>query len=58
MSGRVRAAMLLGSIALTAVLCTPTTGAWAHDESFLSGDRLLMPTREGQPPPDLRKFEQ
>jgi hypothetical protein len=28
------------------------------EDYFLSGERLLMPTREGQPPPDLRQFEQ
>jgi hypothetical protein len=27
------------------------------DTYFLSGDRQLMPTRKGQPPPDLRNFE-
>ncbi len=27
-----------------------------NDTYFLSGDRQLMPTRKGQPPPDLRNF--
>ena len=28
------------------------------EDYFVSGDRLLMPTRKDQPPPDLRKFDQ
>ena len=28
------------------------------EDYFLSGERLLLPTREGQPPPDLRRIEQ
>ena len=27
------------------------------EDYFLSGEGKLMPTREGQPPPDLRRFE-
>jgi len=29
-----------------------------NQDYFLSGERMLMPTRAGQAPPDLRRFEQ
>ncbi len=39
--------------------CTenPTMIAIGKDSYFLSGDRLLMPVRKDQPPPDLRFFK-
>jgi hypothetical protein len=39
--------------------CTenPTMVAIGGESYFLSGDRLLMPVRKGQPPPDLRYFK-
>jgi hypothetical protein len=39
--------------------CTenPTMIAIGKDSYFLSGDRLLMPVRKDQPPPDLRYFK-
>jgi hypothetical protein len=39
--------------------CTesPTMIAIAGESYFLSGDRLLMPVRKNQPPPDLRYFK-
>lgn len=40
--------------------CTenPTMVAIGRDSYFLSGDRILMPVRKDQPPPDLRYFKQ
>ena len=40
--------------------CTenPTMVAIGGESYFLSGDRVLMPVRKGQPPPDLRYFKQ
>ena len=39
--------------------CTesPTMIAIGGESYFLSGDRLLMPVRKNQPPPDLRYFK-
>jgi len=40
--------------------CTesPTMIAIGGESYFLSGDRVLMPVRKNQPPPDLRYFKQ
>jgi hypothetical protein len=39
--------------------CTesPTMIAIGGESYFLSGDRVLMPVRKNQPPPDLRYFK-